>query len=222
MRSARELTGSLTLRAFLDLAAAAVPVPGGGGIAALAGAAAASMLEMTLNFTAGRKKFASVDAEARRLLAEVSRSRGRLLELVAEDADAYGAVAAAMKMPAGDPAEARRREAALQSAMQSAARPPLEMVSVISSLAAAAPRILEIGNPNLAGDTAVAAALLPGASRAAALNVWANIAALGPRQDQTSREVLDALARIESDCSRVTRKVEDALCPRKTKDPTSQ
>ena len=53
--SEKPLADSVTTAEFLERAGARRPTPGGGGIAALAGAAGASMAEMALNFTVGNK-----------------------------------------------------------------------------------------------------------------------------------------------------------------------
>jgi formiminotetrahydrofolate cyclodeaminase len=216
------LTG-LSVSEFLDRAAAALPVPGGGGIAALSGAAAAAMMEMALNFTVGRKKFAAVEAQARQLLEKVSSSRKRLVELVGEDAAAYGAVSAALKMPAAQPPEKTARAAALKDAMKAAIAPPLETVRVIRALADVAPGVLRIANPNLASDVAVAAAILPGAAKAAALNVWMNVSAFdGAERENIEGEVRDAASRTDASCAGVLREVESRLCPAKKTDSSSQ
>ena len=48
---------------FLNAAAAKQPAPGGGSVAALAGALAAAMGEMVLNYTVGKKNLAQHEPE---------------------------------------------------------------------------------------------------------------------------------------------------------------
>ena len=59
----KPLVETATTHEFLELAAARKPTPGGGGIAALSGALAAAMAEMTLNFTVGNRKYAEVQKD---------------------------------------------------------------------------------------------------------------------------------------------------------------
>jgi formiminotetrahydrofolate cyclodeaminase len=103
---------------------------------------------------------------------------------------------------------------ALQGAMKQALEPPLEALRTARILAALVPSILEVGNPNLSGDMAVAAALLPGAARSATLNIWANVSALtAEKRAELVGEIKTALAEIDGNCSPVYAKVEERLCP---------
>lgn len=214
---------ALRVTEFLERAGAAVPVPGGGGIAALAGAAAVSMLEMTLNFTVGKPKFAAVEQEARRLLAEVSAARIRLTALVDEDAAQYAKVSAAMKLPGKAPGEKEARKAAMNQAMREAIEPPLEMLGLLAKTAGIAGEILSICNPNLASDAGVAASIIPGAARAAALNVWMNVPALESAEARrVVSEVNVMLASLEQSCGAVSREVELRLCPKNAQGNSSQ
>ncbi|MCD6404770.1 MAG: cyclodeaminase/cyclohydrolase family protein [Planctomycetes bacterium] len=211
-----------SIGSFLEAAAAARPAPGGGAVAALAAALAVSMAEMALNFTVGRKKFAAVQDQAQVLLDEITGARKRLEALVEADAEAYAGVAAALKMPRATPDEKAQRSRALNLAMRGALRPPMEMLAAMREVARLLGEVLEIGNPNLSGDTAVAAAILPGAARAAALNVWQNISAFEePGKRDLAQEVATSLAEIKENCAAVYSKVEERLCPRSQTDPTS-
>lgn len=213
--SEKPLADSATASEFLEKAAAREPTPGGGGIAALSGAAAAAMAEMALNFTVGNKRFAEVEEEAAELLEMVRAERLRLTELIAADAAGYAKVAAALKMPKKSPEEKAARKTALEAAMRDGIEPPLAMVRSIAKIAGEIARIGRISNPNLSGDVAVAAALLPAAAKAASLNVWANITALeSGRAEEVTAEVAGALEEIEKSCSRVYLKIEGELCPK--------
>src|SRR2546421_4087276 len=94
---------STTLADFLSAAAAKQPVPGGGSAAALAGALAASMGEMVLNYSVGKKNLAQFEPELRMSLAELTRARQLLLQLMVEDQVAYEALTAARKLPESHP-----------------------------------------------------------------------------------------------------------------------
>ncbi len=213
--SQEPLVDTVTTAEFLERAASRKPTPGGGGIAALVGAAAASMAEMALNFTAGNKRFAAVDQQAREHLSLVTSQRRRLQELVAADARGYGAVAAALKMPRDNAQQKSARKSAMNAAMREALEPPLEMVRSMAQIGRIIEEIAEYANPNLIGDVGVAAALLPGAARAAVLNVWANVSALDAlERAAVVKEVTETLDGLDRACSRVASKIEDELCPK--------
>ena len=113
------------LLAYLEDAASKKPAPGGGSVSALAGALAAAMGEMVANFTAGRKKYADVEAEVRAVLARLTECRADLLELMDADVVAYGAVDAAYSMPAETDAQRAARKLATDKALRAAMQAPL-------------------------------------------------------------------------------------------------
>src|SRR5882724_4609782 len=89
-----------TIDAFLTAAAAKQPAPGGGSVTALVGALAASMGEMVLNYSVGKKSLAAHEPEFRAALAEFTRLRAMMLQLMVEDQLAYEAITALRKLPA--------------------------------------------------------------------------------------------------------------------------
>ena len=90
---------------FTELQAAKTSVPGGG-VAALAGALGAALCAMAGNFTVGKPRYASVEADVRSLLDRTEVLRLRFLELVDEDAAAFAPLARAYAIP--DPPAATR------------------------------------------------------------------------------------------------------------------
>src|ERR1700743_100876 len=92
-----------SIQSFLDAAAAKQPAPGGGSVAALAGALAASMGEMVLNYSVGKKSLAAHEKELVEALGQFNRARAVLVELMIEDQSAYASLNEAKKAGA-DPA----------------------------------------------------------------------------------------------------------------------
>lgn len=84
---------------FTELQAAKTSVPGGG-VAALAEALGAALCAMAGNFTVGKPRYASVEADVRSLLDRTEVLRLRFLELVDEDAAAFAPLARAYAIPA--------------------------------------------------------------------------------------------------------------------------
>jgi hypothetical protein len=93
------IQGGESLSGFVAAVASPVPAPGGGSVAALAGALGAALAQMVAGLTFGRKKYAGVDAEMRELGLKAAGLVNKLSALVAKDAEAYGAVTAAYKLP---------------------------------------------------------------------------------------------------------------------------
>src|SRR3954454_12967740 len=90
---------SHTIDAFLTAAAAKQPAPGGGSVTALAGALAASMGEMVVNYSLGKKNLAPHQPALTASLKELTNARNVLLMLMAEDQAAYEAMTALRKLP---------------------------------------------------------------------------------------------------------------------------
>jgi glutamate formiminotransferase/formiminotetrahydrofolate cyclodeaminase len=176
----REVSGGETLDDFAASVAGSSPVPGGGSVAALAGQLAAALAQMVAGLTVGRKRYAEAEGEMQEI-AHVARALGeRLHDLVQEDADAYGLVSAAYKMPK-EGELATPREAAIQAALQKAAEVPLETARACSDVARLAATCAAKGNVNTLSDSGVAALLAEAACRGAAYNVWINVASMTDR-----------------------------------------
>ena len=129
----------LPLPEFLAAVAAETPAPGGGSIAAVAGAMAAGLVEMTARYSHGWEGAGDVIATAGEL-------REKLQRLAAEDADAYGAYLAA---DAGD------RPAALEHATEV----PAQVATAAGQVLSLASQAQRYGNPNLRGDALIASGL---------------------------------------------------------------
>ncbi len=154
------------LRDFIAEVASRTAAPGGGSVAALAVALGAGLAEMAARF--------SVDAwdGAERAVAQAAALRQRAEPLAQRDADAYAALLAARR------ASRDGREAgagAAGAALEEAALVPLEIAAVAAEVAALAAEVARLGNPNLRGDAACAAALAEAAARAAANLVVINL-----------------------------------------------
>src|SRR3954468_19818673 len=90
---------SLSVDEFLRRLASGDPTPGGGAAAALGGALGAALVSMVCNLTIGRERYAATEAEARSVLAASTDVLDSLRDGAARDADAYGQLMAAFRMP---------------------------------------------------------------------------------------------------------------------------
>jgi formiminotetrahydrofolate cyclodeaminase len=172
------MLSNLSLRDFIKELGSASPAPGGGSAAALAGALSSSLCSMVSALTAGKERFRDVwpemaeAGEASRQLTE------KLIELVDQDAEAYNRVMEAVRMPKNTEEEKALREQALQEALKSACRVPLETVEAIVKVARIMESLLFKGNPNAITDVGSAGRLAWAAAHAAAYNVEVNLKAI--------------------------------------------
>src|SRR5437763_1790442 len=120
---------------------------------------AAALVQMVAGLTAGKKKYASVDAEMRALALDAAGLVTQLSALVARDAAAFAEVSAAYKMP-NEPADAAaRRKDTITKALLGAAQVPLETARACARAAELAGVVATKGNTNAASDAGVAALL---------------------------------------------------------------
>ena len=151
-----------TIAAFLDQLAARVPAPGGGATAALHAAQAAALLAMVARYSDGPR----YDAELmNRIIAEADGLCEDALALAGSDADAFGAVAEAYRLPLQTEQERQDRSASISSALAGAARPPADVVRTALLVISLTEELLPAGNRNMITDLAAAAV----AARAAAV-----------------------------------------------------
>lgn len=165
----------LTLDAFAARLASAEPVPGGGSASAVAASLAASLLEMVSGLSRDRPRYATFTQTITRA-AEVGRqARTRFLELADQDAAAYAALSAALRMPRESEAERADRQRAIGSAARVAADVPLAMVRECATLVAAVETLAGRSNVNASSDLNVAALIAEAAARGAGANVIVNL-----------------------------------------------
>jgi len=176
VRSAME--GGQSLTGFVGAVASSSPTPGGGSVAAHVGALGAALAQMVAGLTAGRKKYAAVDAEMRELGLKAAGLANTLSALVQKDADSYGAVSSAYKMPNEPEEAANARKAAINDALIGAAAVPLETARACAEVAELAATCATKGNTNAVSDAGVAALLAEAACRGAVYNVRINVSSL--------------------------------------------
>jgi formiminotetrahydrofolate cyclodeaminase len=169
-----------TINDFLMATAAKQPTPGGGSVTALAGALAAAMGEMVLNYSVGKKDLANFQADITAGLAELARARALLLGLMAEDQVAYEALTAARKLPANSP----NRQNELDVALVACIRVPQAMGATALAILAEADRLVDKVNVHLLSDLAVCCELAMATVRSAGYNVRVNMPDLQDPRDR--------------------------------------
>lgn len=169
-----------TIADFLDAAAARQPAPGGGSISALAGALAASMGEMVLNYSINRKGHEDKNQTLKPLLAEFTRARQMLLELMVEDQAAFELVSRLRKLPADAP----ERQEKYAPALLACIHVPQAMAATSLAMLELCDRVIEDVNPYLLSDLAVCADLAMATARCAVYNVRVNLKDLPDEQER--------------------------------------
>jgi glutamate formiminotransferase/formiminotetrahydrofolate cyclodeaminase len=185
-RRVREaIAGRQSVGSFTAAVASATPAPGGGSVAAHVGALGAALAQMVAGLTAGRKKYAAVDAEMRAIGLRAATLVNELQSLVQRDADAYGEVTVAYKLPKDTDDQVTVRTKAIDDALVHAAQVPLETARACAAVADIAATVAHKGNTNAASDAGVAALLAEAACRGAVYNVRINVSSMTDRSRGT-------------------------------------
>ena len=175
---------SSTIKDFLDAAAAKQPAPGGGSVTALVGALAASMGEMVVNYSVGKKGLEAHQDELRAALGELTRARSLMLRLMAEDQVAYEALTAARKLPEGS----RQRDEQLPAALLASISTPQSVAATAVAILGLCGRLVDVCNHYLLSDLAVCADLAMATVRCAIYNVRVNLTDLTEGSDRQKVE----------------------------------
>jgi formiminotetrahydrofolate cyclodeaminase len=169
----------LTVGRFVDRLASDEPVPGGGAASAVTAALGAALVSMVASLSMSRPKYAAYEATLARSQEQGKALAAEFLELADQDATAYAAYGAALRLPKESKAEEEARRTAIRSAARVASDAPWECVRACTRLAAAVEALAGRSNVNAASDVLVAALLAEAAARGAAENVRINLPATG-------------------------------------------
>jgi methenyltetrahydrofolate cyclohydrolase len=199
--SAGEQLDDQSIGDFLAELAARMAAPGAGATAAVEGALSASLVAMVGRFTKDEEHRDLV----RVIVAEADAQRDACLAAAADDEAAFSAVAEAMKLPRGTPAEEESRRTRLSEVSLDATRPPLAVLASAAELVALAARILPVANRNLVSDVAAATAAARAAASTARLSVEANLPVIA---GEAARADLVAAVAVVEDLARRADEIE--------------
>jgi formiminotetrahydrofolate cyclodeaminase len=192
---------------FIDRLASPDPVPGGGSAAAVAASLGAGLVAMVAELSKRPKymEHAALHGEAQASGRELA---DRLLALADEDAAAYGAFAAALKLPRDTEAETEARSQATRAAARLASEVPLRCLEACLETVVAAESLAGRCNQNASSDLTVASLLAEAGARGAAVNVLVNLAAVedaawASEMDARVSELLEQISRTAATCREV-------------------
>ena len=167
---------------LLDVLGSDAPAPGGGAAAALAGALGAALVQMTANLTLGRPRLADVQEQARSIEGQAGELRKRLQALADADAQAYGVVSAAYRLPRDGDEQRQARSAAIQAALSQAAEVPLQVAEACAAVLRVCQTAAPLLNAAVISDVMTGAHMAHAGLESAAVNVEVNLASMTDAQ----------------------------------------
>ena len=198
-----------TLREFTDELASNAPVPGGGGAAALVGAVGIALGDMVGELTTGKKKYADVEEDIQRLMAEAKAVKDEFIRLIDADAEAFAPLAKAYGIPKDDP----ERDKIMEEALKNGAAVPMDIMRTCGKALDIIGELAEKGSRLAISDAGCAATCCKAAIRAASLNVFINTKSMKDREfaDQLNAEADELLAKYNQLADEVFDSVEGRL-----------
>jgi formiminotetrahydrofolate cyclodeaminase len=193
-----------TVDALLQAISEKKPTPGGGAVAALTLALAASLAEMVLNYSHGKKSLAQHADAHLRTLAQSQGIRARALDLADKDAQVYAALNAIQRQKDVAPSDE-----SFQRAVRDAIEVPMDVLHRSAQLAEILDSLVGTTNRYLDSDLAMAAVLAEAAAQSACWNIRINLPGL---TDEANRAAAEAEMNEHMErAAAAARRVQDAL-----------
>ena len=166
-----------TVASFTQELASPAPTPGGGGASALAAAIGISLGDMVGELTVGKKRYADVEEDIRRLMERSQALRIRFLKLVDADAEAFAPLAKAYGIPKDNP----NRAQVMENALRTACGVPMDIMRACAEALDIIEEFAAKGSKIAISDAGCGAILCKAAMQAASLNVFINTKSMKDR-----------------------------------------
>lgn len=178
-----------TIPDFIGVLASKEPVPGGGGASALTGAIGTALGNMVGSLTAGKKKYAGVEAEIVELKRKSDELQGALLKLIDRDAEDFAPLARAYGLPKDTPEQQAEKDRVMEAALRDAAATPFEIMKRCAEAIDVIEGFAAKGSKLAISDAGVGVTFCKAALIGASLNVFINTKAM---KDRAYAEKLNA------------------------------
>ncbi len=199
----------MKLKDFIEELSSDSPAPGGGSVAALAGALSSALSSMVCNLTIGKEKYKDVEYDMEKILDRVENIRGRFMELIDRDTEAFNRVMDAFKLPKNTEEEKKIRKEKIQEALNEAALAPLETARLCAEMIELCREIAEKGNKNSITDVGVSAIMAKAGLESAILNVKINLKSIN--DEKFIESLLYEIDALKSNIEEVMKDVEEIV-----------
>lgn len=163
---------------FINELASKAPTPGGGGASAYCGALATALASMVGNLTVGKKTYAAVEDEVKEALIQLEEQRNKFVELIDKDAQAFGPLSRAYRLPRATSEELAHKNKVMQQALVGATEVPLEIMEICAQVITTSKFLAHNGSRLALSDVGVAVLFAKAALKGASLNVYANASSM--------------------------------------------
>lgn len=168
---------------FNTALASSEPVPGGGGASAYVGALGVALGSMVGNLTLGKKKYADVQDDIKRILEKAEVLRKEFEELVVKDAEAFEPLSKAYGLPKNTEEERKIRDQVMESALKLACTVPIKIMEKTIEAIELHEELAEKGSRIALSDVGVGVVFCKAALMGASLNVFINTKLMKDREE---------------------------------------
>lgn len=161
-------------------------VPGGGSASALAGALSASLANMAIELTYGKKKYLEYEGQLRKISIELKDLSEKLLEAINDDCKVFYPLSRCYSMDKSDPEYMIKLEKCLQDAVI----PPLSIMKYSARVIELDSILKDITSKIMVSDVGTSVSLALGTLRGAYLNVLVNTKLMKDKEYATNLEKL--------------------------------
>lgn len=166
---------------FVSVLASKAAVPGGGGASALVGAVGTALGNMVGSLTAGKKKYAAVEADIARLQADCGRLQAEFLRLIDKDAEDFEPLSRAYGLPADTDEQKAAKARVMDKCLKDACATPFEIMKRCAEAIRICKEFAEKGSRLAVSDAGVGVIFCKAAMDGASLNVFINTKASADR-----------------------------------------
>ena len=159
-----------SIEEFTEALAGKTSVPGGGGASALVGSLGIALGNMVGEYTVGKKKYADVEEDIKKLMKKAQDLQAKLLECINEDAEMFEPLSKAYGIPKEDPT----RDEVMEKCLKDAAEVPMKIMRLSCDALTVIEEFAEKGSTLMVSDAATGAAICKAALLGAAVNVKVN------------------------------------------------
>ncbi|MCI8638292.1 MAG: cyclodeaminase/cyclohydrolase family protein [Coprococcus sp.] len=159
---------------FLEELSSGAAVPGGGGASAAVGAFAAALGMMVTNLTIGKKKYADVEGEIKKIRDKLASLRDELVILTDRDAAAFEPLSKAYGLPKETEEQKEAKERIMEQALYTAGKVPMQIMETVLKVMDQLRTLGEKGSRLAVSDVGVGLLFAQAALEGASLNVFIN------------------------------------------------
>lgn len=171
-----------TCEEFVEVLASKAPVPGGGGASALVGAIGMALGNMVGSLTAGKKKYADVEADILALKEKATALQADFLRLVEADAEAFEPLAKAYGMPRETEEEKAEKARVMAIVLKDACAVPMEIMEKCCEAIDVIEEFAAKGSALAISDAGVGVVFCKAALLGASLNVFINTKSMADKE----------------------------------------